>query len=182
MLRANGRARTALALGLMVSLFAACSLTVDLDGYSGGTADSGALDSGSLDARDTGTDTTLSDALVDTKPDTTIGDSDAALDTAVDTLDTAVDSESEVATDSAVDGDAGPGCHPVINEVVTGLALPGSATDEFVELYNPCPSAIPIATWKIAYRSSAGASESTLAALTGSIPAGGYLFLASAGG
>lgn len=185
MLRANGRARTALALGLLVSLFAACSLTVDLEGYSGGKLDSGAIDSGAVDARDTGADTTVADGLADSM-DTAVADADAAADTtvdsAIDILDTAADTESDTATDSAPDGDAGPGCHPVINEVVTGLALPGSATDEFVELYNPCPSAISLSTWKIAYRSSAGASESTLAALTGSIPAGGYLFLASTGG
>ncbi|MBL8719016.1 MAG: lamin tail domain-containing protein [Myxococcales bacterium] len=184
MLRANGRARAVLALGLMVSLFAACSLAVDLDGYSGGTADTGGRDSGTIDARDASTDTLVADGPVDSKPDTTVADVDATADSAVDssTVDTAADSGSDVAIDSAPDGDAAPGCHPIINEVVTGLALPGSATDEFVELYNPCPAAIPLSTWKIAYRSSAGASESTLAALTGTIPAGGYLFLASTGG
>ena len=184
MLRANGRARTVLALGLMVSLFAACSLAVDLEGYSGGTADTGGRDSGTLDAREVGTDTTVSDGPVDSKADSELVDADATPDTAVDssTVDTATDSGSDVAIDSAPDGDAGPGCHPVINEVVTGLALPGSATDEFVELYNPCSSAIVLSAWKIAYRSSGGTSESTLAALTGTIPAGGYLFLASAGG
>ncbi len=184
MLRANGRA--VLALGLLVSLFAACSLTVDLEGYAGGTKDAGAVDAGS-DA-DTGaqTDTTVFDGAADSRADSLGADADAA-DSLVDSLvdssaDTAGDVEVDAATDGPVDGDAGPSCHPVINEVVTGLALPGSATDEFVELYNPCPTAISIATWKIAYRSSAGASESTLAALTGSLPSGGYLLLASTGG
>ena len=42
-------------------------------------------------------------------------------------------------------------CHPVINEVLTGTsALP---TEEFVELFNPCPTAISLDGWRLVYRS-----------------------------
>ena len=41
-------------------------------------------------------------------------------------------------------------CHPVINELLTGTATSG--TEEFVELFNPCATAIPLAGWVLLYR------------------------------
>lgn len=70
-------------------------------------------------------------------------------------------------------------CHLVINEVQTGTTQTG--TEEFVELYNPCSTAIAVDNFKLVYRAASntnartGADSSTLiAALTGSIAAGGY--------
>ena len=83
--------------------------------------------------------------------------------------------------------DAGPlGCHPLINEVLTGVS--GAATNEWVELYNPCPTAISLTGWRLGYRSAAnasapsGADSSTLVAFAAqSIPSHGYLLIAGAG-
>jgi hypothetical protein len=49
------------------------------------------------------------------------------------------------------------GCVPRINEVMTGA--PSQATAEFVELYNPCSTAIDLSGWKLVYR--AGNNVST---------------------
>lgn len=72
-----------------------------------------------------------------------------------------------------------PACHLVINEVQTGTTQTG--TDEFVELFNPCAAAIAVDSYKLVYRAAAntnpasGADSATLvAALGGSIAAGGY--------
>jgi hypothetical protein len=52
-------------------------------------------------------------------------------------------------------------CHPVINEV---LAEGGSPADEWVEIYNPCVSPIPVGNWTLVYRGAnvTGATDSTL--------------------
>jgi hypothetical protein len=77
-------------------------------------------------------------------------------------------------------------CHVVINEVQTGTTRTG--TEEWVELYNPCSSAIALAGWKLAYRSAgntngaAGSDSSSLYTWSsGSIPAGGYRVYAGGG-
>jgi hypothetical protein len=76
------------------------------------------------------------------------------------------------------DGGTVGGCHPVVNEIMTGST--GSASDEFIELFNPCPSAVDVSGWKLVYRSqnnnNGGADTSlhTFAAGT-SIAANGYL-------
>ena len=68
-----------------------------------------------------------------------------------------------------------------VNEVSTGTST--SAADEFVELVNTGGAAADVGGWKLAYRSAAGTSDTTLATIpTGTtIAAGGfYLFGGSA--
>ena len=63
-------------------------------------------------------------------------------------------------------------CHPVINEV---QAAGVSASDEWVELYNPCTIALDVAGWTLTYRAATatGATDSSsLQALTGTMAAG----------
>ena len=71
-----------------------------------------------------------------------------------------------------------PGCHVIINEVQTGSTT--SASEEFVELFNPCPTPFQLLNWKLAYRSAgnnAGAADTTLhnIAVMTTIAAGGYV-------
>ncbi|MFM2152676.1 MAG: hypothetical protein RL199_1111 [Pseudomonadota bacterium] len=54
-------------------------------------------------------------------------------------------------------------CTPVINEVQTYGA--GGATDEFIELHNPCARAIDISATTVAYRSKDGTSDFRVATL-----------------
>ncbi|HZS40750.1 MAG TPA: lamin tail domain-containing protein [Polyangia bacterium] len=70
-------------------------------------------------------------------------------------------------------------CHVVINELQTGTSQTGTA--EFVELYNPCASAVTLSNWKLVYRAASntnaagGADSSALYTwASGSIAAGGY--------
>jgi hypothetical protein len=42
-------------------------------------------------------------------------------------------------------------CHPVINELTTGTTAHGAA-DEWVEIYNPCTTAIDVTGWTLKYR------------------------------
>lgn len=76
-------------------------------------------------------------------------------------------------------------CHVVVNELQTQTTQ--AASEEFVELYNPCASAVSVAGFKLGYRAasntmpaSAGDS-STLYAFTGSLAAGGYFVVAGSG-
>ena len=76
----------------------------------------------------------------------------------------------------------GAGCHLVINEIQTQTTQ--SASEEFVEIYNPCSSAVAVDGFKLGYRAAtnvnpASASDSsTLYSFTGSLAAGGYLVIA----
>lgn len=63
-----------------------------------------------------------------------------------------------------------------INEVQTAGA---SASDEFVELYNPCGAAVSLAGASVKYRSATGITDNTMADLTGTIAANGFYLLAS---
>jgi hypothetical protein len=64
----------------------------------------------------------------------------------------------------------------VVNEVQ--VAGSGGASDEFVELFNPCSDDAALDGDSLVYRSSAGTSDTTLVKLDGqSIPAGGYLVI-----
>ncbi len=74
-------------------------------------------------------------------------------------------------------GDGPLGCTPLINEVQTAGA---TLTDEWVEVFNPCSSAIDLTSWTLGYRS-AGNNARTLYTFTQSIPAGGYLLIAGSG-
>jgi hypothetical protein len=66
----------------------------------------------------------------------------------------------------------GTACHPVINEVEASGA---SAGDEWVELYNPCTTAINVGGWTVDYRASTtvGSQDTNLlATLAGSMQPG----------
>src|SRR5581483_3294843 len=79
-------------------------------------------------------------------------------------------------------GGGGGGSSPVrINEFSTGVT--GAAANEFVELFNGGSAAADVGGWKVAYRSAAGTSDTTLATIpTGtSIPAGGFYLLGGSG-
>ncbi len=67
----------------------------------------------------------------------------------------------------------------IINEVQTGGV---TASDEWVELYNPCANPIALAG-KLVYRSAAASNDtSTIATLTGkTIGPGGYFLVANSG-
>ena len=64
---------------------------------------------------------------------------------------------------------AGAANHVVISELSTGSA--SSATDEFLELYNPTESAIDISGWKIQYKSASGTTWND----RGTLPANSYI-------
>ena len=68
-----------------------------------------------------------------------------------------------------------------MNELMTGST--GAASNEFVELYNAGSSAADVGGFKVAYRSSAGTSDITLATIPAgtSIPAGGFYLLGGSG-
>jgi phosphatidylserine/phosphatidylglycerophosphate/cardiolipin synthase-like enzyme len=69
--------------------------------------------------------------------------------------------------------------HVVISEFAT--RGPSSATDEFVELYNPTANAVPIAGWKLQYKSATGSTFADRAILPAgaSIPAHGFYLIAN---
>ena len=73
-------------------------------------------------------------------------------------------------------------CHVVLNELQTQTTQ--AATEEFVELYNPCTTAVSVAGFRLGYRAAsnvmpASASDSsTLYAFSGSLAAGAYFVVA----
>lgn len=70
-------------------------------------------------------------------------------------------------------------CGPVINELQTGSAA--SSADEWVELVNPCTTAIDVTGWTLVYRAATttGGTDSTLMySLTGSMPEGAFWLFA----
>ncbi|HZS41366.1 MAG TPA: lamin tail domain-containing protein, partial [Polyangia bacterium] len=78
--------------------------------------------------------------------------------------------------DLAAPDDLADGCAPLINEVQTAGA--NGASDEFVELYNPCAAAIDLGGWRLVHRSAAGAVDVTLLDLAGPIAPGGFVVCA----
>jgi hypothetical protein len=68
-----------------------------------------------------------------------------------------------------------------VNEFMTGST--GAASNEFVELVNAGSSAADVGGFKVAYRSSAGTSDISLATIPAgtSIPAGGFYLLGGSG-
>ncbi len=68
----------------------------------------------------------------------------------------------------------------VINEVQ--MAGNGGASDEWVELFNPCSSAASLTGWKIVYRAASNSTTDTvLANLSGTLAANSYLLAANSG-
>jgi hypothetical protein len=86
-----------------------------------------------------------------------------------------------VATLTCVPGGGGSSGDIRVNEFMTGST--GAASNEFVELVNAGPTAVDVAGYKVAYRSAAGASDTTLATIPDgtTIPAGGFYLLAGSG-
>jgi len=72
-------------------------------------------------------------------------------------------------------------CHLVVNEVQTQTTQ--AASEEFVEIYNPCSSAVTVAGFKLGYRAAtntnpaSSSDSSTLYTFTGSLAAGAYFVL-----
>jgi Lamin Tail Domain/Collagen triple helix repeat (20 copies) len=68
-----------------------------------------------------------------------------------------------------------------VNELMTGST--GAASNEFVELLNAGTTAVDVGGYKVAYRSAAGTSDTTLATIPDgtTIPAGGFYLLAGSG-
>ena len=69
----------------------------------------------------------------------------------------------------------GGGQHIVVNEVKVGPT--GAASDEFIELYNPCSLDVDLTSWTLVYRSAAGTSDVQIITLTKTIVSGGYLLV-----
>jgi hypothetical protein len=67
-------------------------------------------------------------------------------------------------------------CHVVVNEVMTASTT--SASDEFVEVYNPCATKFQLPGWRLVYRAASGTSDVVLFKFTaGSIDACEYLVI-----
>ncbi|MSP59918.1 MAG: lamin tail domain-containing protein [Myxococcales bacterium] len=72
-------------------------------------------------------------------------------------------------------------CTPRVNEVQVAGA---SATDEWVELFNPCVQAVNLNGWKLVYRSTnnnAGMADTTIYTFTETIAAGAYFLIVGDG-
>jgi hypothetical protein len=88
---------------------------------------------------------------------------------------------SGVATLTCVTGGGGSSGDIRVNEFMTGST--GAASNEFVELVNAGTAAVSVGGYKVAYRSAAGTSDTTLATIPDgtTIPAGGFYLLAGSG-
>jgi Lamin Tail Domain/Collagen triple helix repeat (20 copies) len=86
-----------------------------------------------------------------------------------------------VATVKCVTGGGGSNGDIRVNEFMTGST--GAASNEFVELVNAGTSAVAVGGYKVAYRSAAGTSDTTLATVPDgtTIPAGGFYLLGGSG-
>jgi hypothetical protein len=86
-----------------------------------------------------------------------------------------------VATLKCVPSAGGSSAELRVNELMTGST--GAASNEFVELVNAGSSAADVGGFKVAYRASAGTSDTSLATIPAgtSIPAGGFYLLAGSG-
>jgi hypothetical protein len=86
-----------------------------------------------------------------------------------------------VATLKCVPTSGGSSAQIRVNELMTGST--GAASNEFVELFNAGSSAADVGGFKVAYRSSAGTSDISLATIPAgtTIPAGGFYLLGGSG-
>lgn len=63
--------------------------------------------------------------------------------------------------------------------VISEIKLAGdTATDEFVELYNPTNTTVPLDGWRLTKKTSSGTESNLVSSLEGSIPAYGYFLIA----
>jgi hypothetical protein len=103
------------------------------------------------------------------------------VDAGTDAKDAGRDVVAPVDTGIADAGIDAPACGKiVINELMSQGA---SASDEFVELYNPNACTVALNGYKLNYSSAAGSTPSAILSFTAahSIPAGGYLVLVGSG-
>jgi hypothetical protein len=86
-----------------------------------------------------------------------------------------------IATLKCIPSGGGSSAAIKVNEFMTGSS--GAASNEFVELVNAGSSAADVGGFKVAYRSSTGTSDITLATIPAgtSIPAGGFYLLGGSG-
>jgi hypothetical protein len=71
----------------------------------------------------------------------------------------ALDSAADVRPSEDAPTDAPPvGCSVVINEVMTGVT--GAASDEFVEVFNPCATAVDVSGYSLVYRAGTSTAPS----------------------
>ncbi|MEN0129745.1 MAG: ExeM/NucH family extracellular endonuclease [Brevundimonas sp.] len=76
-----------------------------------------------------------------------------------------------------------PSAAVIINEVYGGGGNSGASfSRDFVELYNPGSAAQSLAGWSVQYASATGSSWTNTTALSGSIPAGGFVLVGGASG
>ena len=151
-------------------------------GADGGTADGPAFDN------DAGfsDDTSVADAGRDAGHVSDAHANDAASsDTGVPPDASSNDAGVDAGTDAGT-ADAG-GCTLVVNELLTGVT--GSATNEWVEVYNSCPTPLDLSGWKLVYRAGSNVSSSAASFDTSlfawpsgaTIAAHGFLLYAGAG-
>jgi Lamin Tail Domain/Collagen triple helix repeat (20 copies) len=88
---------------------------------------------------------------------------------------------SGVATLKCVPSAGGSSAEIRVNEFMTGST--GAASNEFVELFNAGSTAADVGGFKVAYRSAAGTSDTTLVTIPAgtSIPVGGFYLLGGSG-
>ena len=72
----------------------------------------------------------------------------------------------------------------LINEVQTGSGVSGGATDEFIEIFNPCGNSVTLSGAKLVYRCdtcSTSDSSTLVASISKTIAQQGYLLIANTG-
>ena len=69
-------------------------------------------------------------------------------------------------------------CSVKVNEIMTGTTQSGS--NEFVEIFNPCPNPVDITNWRLYYRPASNAVESVYFQFTAPLAAGAYLVIGGA--
>lgn len=62
-------------------------------------------------------------------------------------------------------------CHPVINELMTENS---AASDEYVEIYNPCTTMIDVAGWTLDYRGMNSSADAAMIMLGGQMASGTF--------
>ena len=70
------------------------------------------------------------------------------------------------------------GCtaHLVINEVK--VAGTSNVDDEFIEIFNPCPTPVSLVNWTLGHYAATGTTANVIATLTGNISGNGYYLIA----